>query len=300
MKKILVIVNPEAGRGISREIIADLASDPMLEVRETDTAGEGRRLACEAVQNGFEVVAAAGGDGTVYEVATGLHNAERSATLAVIPLGTGNDLARSLELSDRERALRALTHGRTRKLDLIKVSLDGVDPRIAVNAVIAGAGAKLSQGMDEDVKGTWGPLSYLRQAVEMVGEVEPFHVELTVDGVSIELGALNVVVANGRFAGHGIPIAPAADPFDGRLNVSVVRNAPLHKLSRLAPAFFKQEDPEDDLFLTGTGRTIALEADRPLPFSVDGEAFTARKGHFEVLPGALQILVDSRDPWSYR
>lgn len=295
MQKILVIVNPEAGGGTPREFIADLASDPMLEVRETATPGEGRRLAYEAVQNGFQVVAAAGGDGTVYEVAMGLYNADGSATLAVIPLGTGNDLARSLELNDRERALRALTHGRKRRLDLIDVNLDGVDPRNAVNAVIAGAGAKLSQGMDEDMKESWGPLSYLRQAVEMAGEVEPFHVELCVDGMSIELEALNVVVANGRFAGRGIPIAPAADPFDGRLNVSVVRNAPLHQLARLAPAFFKQEDPEDDLFLTRAGRTITLEADRPLPFSVDGEAFTARKGHFEVLPGALQILVDSQN-----
>lgn len=90
----------------------------------------------------------------------GLYNADGSATLAVIPLGTANDLARSLELNDRERALRALTHGRTRKLDLINVNLDGVDPRNAVNAVITGAGARLSQGMNEDMKGSWGALSY--------------------------------------------------------------------------------------------------------------------------------------------
>lgn len=295
MKKTFVIVNPNAGGGISPEFIADLASDPMLEVRETDTAGEGRSLAREAVENGFEVVVAAGGDGTVHEVVVGLHDADGSATLAVIPLGTGNDLVRSLELNDRERALRALTHGRTRKLDLIKVTLDGGDPRVAVNAVIAGAGAKLSQDMDEDMKGSWGPLSYLRKAVEMAGEVEPFDVEFSVDGTSTKLEVLNVVVANGRFAGHGVPIAPAADPFDGRLNVAVVRNAPLHQLSRLAPAFFKQEDPEDDLFITGAGRIITLETDRPVPFSIDGEAFTARKGHFEVLPGALKILVDSQN-----
>lgn len=298
MKKIFVIVNPNAGGGAdgaSREFTADLASDAKLEVRETDSAGEGRSLACEAVENGFEIVAAAGGDGTIHEVALGIHDADGSATLAVIPLGTGNDLARSLGLNDRERALRALTHGRTRRLDLIQVSLDEGEPRRAVNAVIAGAGAKVSEGMDEEVKGSWGPFSYLRKAVEMVGEVEPFDVALCVDEVSMELEVVNVVVANGRFAGRGVPIAPAADPFDGRLNVAVIRNAPLNELSRLASAFFKQEEPEDDLFHAAAGRIITLETDRPVPFSIDGDSFTARKGHFEVLPGALPILVASQN-----
>lgn len=293
MKKILVIANPCAGGGNSREFIAELVSDPTLEVRETHGPGQGRDLAYEAARNGYEVVAAAGGDGTVHEVALGLYEAGGSTALSVIPLGTGNDLARSVNLNDRERALRAMRNGRTRELDLIRVSLDGTQPRIAVNAVITGVGAKVSQEMDEEIKASWGPLSYLRKAVEMVGELEPFDVKVSVDGLSLELEVLNVVVANGRFAGHGVPIAPEADPFDGRLDLAVVRNAPLHQLSRLAPSFFKQEDPKDDLFLTGGGRTVSLEADRPVPFSIDGEPFTAREGHFEIAAGALRIQVDS-------
>lgn len=294
-KKILVIANPQAGGGNSEDFIAELASDPTLVVRKTEGPGEGRALAYEAALNGFDVVAAAGGDGTIHAVALGLHEAGGSAALAVLPLGTGNDLVRSLNLNDRERALRVMRAGERRPLDLLRVTLDDDEPRMAVNAIVAGMGGRVSEELDEETKASWGPLSYLRKAVEMVADPEPFRAELSVDDVALELEVLNLVVANGRFAGRGIPIAPGADPFDGWLDVAVVRNAPLRELTRLAPSFFKQEDPDDDLFLTDRGRRVTVNADRLVPFSIDGEVFSARRASFEILEGALDVQMATRD-----
>lgn len=289
-EKILVIANPRAGGGRSEDFIAELASDPKLVVRQTERPGEGRALAYDAARNGFAVVVAAGGDGTIHEVALGLYEAGGFSSLAVLPLGTGNDLARSLNLNDPEHALRVMRAGERRPLDLLCVTLDDDEPRMAVNAIIAGIGGRVSEELDEETKASWGPLSYLRKAVEMVADPEPFGVKVSVDGVAAEMEVLNLVVANGRFAGCGIPIAVGADPSDGWLDVAVVRNAPLRELTRMAPSFFRQEDPEDDLFLTGRGRRVTAEADQVVPFSIDGEVFSARRASFEIREGALDVL----------
>jgi diacylglycerol kinase (ATP) len=289
---IVIIANPNAGGGRHLdEVERHVAGDARFTLRATEGPGDARRLAREAAAEGADVVAAAGGDGTIHEVVAGLAEADYAAALGVIPLGTGNDLARSLAIpTDTGPALALLERGRRRTLDLIRMSTDEGE-QLCVNAAAGGFSGQVHDALDPDLKRIWAPLSYLRSAVEVMGDTERWRVRLTVDGREQRLDALNVVVANGRFAGKGIPIAPHADPFDGLLDVAVVGDAPVLRLSRLAPKLLRGEDPGDELFVTARGQQVTLEMDRTMPFSVDGERTECRSAHFTLLPGRLEVVV---------
>lgn len=290
MDRTLVICNPGAGGGNGAECLAErLHERNGIVLQETEGPGDARRIAREAA--GFDRVVAAGGDGTVHEVAAGLLERPTPPVLAIVPLGTGNDLARSLGIpTDQEEALALLDEGKETPLDVVELDIDG-EEALSVNAVVAGAGGQVGELMDEDLKRRWGPLSYLRSAVETLGELVPVEVELEVDGESRTLTVLNVVVANGRFAGHGMPIAPAADPGDGELDVAVILEGPATRLLGLAPALLAGEEPEDELFFSCRGREVRLRAREPIPLSIDGENRSASSAHFRVRPGALRVIV---------
>jgi diacylglycerol kinase (ATP) len=139
-----VIMNPAAGSAASSGPLHDrLAAIPDLTVRQTCAMGQARAVAREAIREGYELVVAAGGDGTVNEVVQGLSADLDRATLGVLPLGTGNDLARSLGMPFNPiEALEILTNNarereRERKIDLIRV--DTVhDPVYCVNIAAGG------------------------------------------------------------------------------------------------------------------------------------------------------------------
>lgn len=297
MHRVVIVANPGAGGGGGLEPLRDLVADwPEAVLHITRGPGDATRLAREAADGGAEVVAAAGGDGTIHEVVAGLVAAERTAALGVIPLGTGNDLARSLGVPPGlDGALAVLRGGHRRSMDLIEVTLDG-ETQICVNAAAGGFSGRLHDALDDDVKRIWGPLSYLRGAVDAMGDTEPWTVELHVDGRENRMEALNVVVANGGFAGGGIPIAPHADPFDGLLDVAVVVAAPVLRLSRMAPKLLRGEDPGDEFYITARGSEVVLDAGRPMPFSVDGERVTGRRARFRLLAGRLEVVAPRAGP----
>lgn len=291
-ERTVVILNPEAGGGAQADELVDHArATEDWALQRTRGPGDATGLARKAAQDGARLVVAAGGDGTIHEVVGGLAEVNDPPPLAIVPLGTGNDLARSLGIPLQPGpAMEVIRRGKRRILDLVRVELDG-QPQLCVNAVTGGFGGAVGDALDADAKGRWGPLSYLRSAVEHSGGLEPYDVRVTVDGRQHRLRALNVVVANGRFAGHGIPIAPHADPFDGWIDVAVVRDAPVLKLSRLLPALLRGEAPDDELFFVERGREVTVESEAPVPYSVDGEHAEARRATFRVQPAALQVLV---------
>jgi diacylglycerol kinase (ATP) len=289
---VVIVANPRAGGGADLSLLRDRIADwPEASLCRTSARGDASALARRAADEGAEIVVAAGGDGTVHEVVAGLLEAERPAALGIIALGTGNDLVRSLEIPpDLDGALAILRRGRRRAMDLIHVEADGTT-QWCVNAAAGGFAGRIHDALDSDLKRVWGPLSYLRSAVEVMGETEPWSVAIAVDGRQDRLEALNVVVANGRYAGRGIPIAPHADPFDGLLDLAVVRSAPVLHLSRLAPKLLRGEDPGDESFVSARGREVSREADRPRPFSVDGERIEIRRARFRLRPAALDVVV---------
>jgi len=302
MNDTLIILNPAAGGSDGADLVRDWGrSRPEVELRTTEGPGDARRWAREAADEGRQRVVAAGGDGTVHEVASGLlDSGEQVPTLALLPLGTGNDLARSLDVPDDvEQALEVLERGRVRAMDVAHVRWDGGPEEegegsgesFLVNALTGGFSGELHDSLDDEVKSAWGPLSYLKTGLEEWGERSTYDITVSVDGESMDHEALNLVVANGAWAGGGMPISPDADPFDGVLNVLVVRDAPGWQLSALAARMLTGDPGDHDALDRRQGRSVRVEAGAAFPVSLDGERITVRSLELELRPGTLPVVV---------
>lgn len=327
MERTCVILNPGSRTGDDREAL-DRALPAGWQVRVTEHPGHARELALEAAADGFATVIAAGGDGTVNEVVNGLAEAALAGRgapcLGVLPLGTGNDLVRLLGLPpELAEAVPALERGACRELDVGEMRAAGGERRFFVNVAAGGFSGEVAVALTPEIKRTWGPLAYLRAATGLLSELDAYRVRVRCDGVdgtdrseTLELDALNVVVANGRFAGGGLPIAPRARPDDGLLDLVVIPEMPLTGLVVLAPVVLAgrhldaravddggepedgdREDGEPARVIFRRCRSVELESDPPMPWNNDGELVGELSPSFHVMPRALRVLVGEHPVW---
>lgn len=320
MRPVLFILNPTSGPADRDPDILPRAREIAdWEVRVTEGAGDAERWAGEAVAEGRTRVVVGGGDGTVHEVVRGLVAAGSESgdgddvappaalpELAILPLGTGNDLARGLGIPlDVEAAwtLAGTPSGtdpdgaRVSRMDVVELTLDDRE-LVAVNAVVVGSGGRLGQILDEEMKARWGPLSYLRSAAEVAFELEPATVELAMDDEAPRtLEILNLVLANGSNAAAGVPIAPGASPLDGDLEVVLVSPAELPRLLALLPALLRGQDPDADVYEHRKAARVRVRSgdggtESPaLPVSIDGESHEARTLEARIRAGALPVVL---------
>lgn len=275
-----------------------VGADPAAVFRSVDDPSRLADLACAAALEGFDVVGAAGGDGTVSGVAAGLRRADTGAALAIIPTGTGNDLARHLGIPlDPALALalarEAVEAGRRRAIDLIRCESPQRpgERLLALNAVVGGLAGRVGDRIEAEQRRRWGRFAYLRAGLSELTRYRPVPVRLHVDGRRFEADVLLVVVAGGRFAGGGIPFVPFADPFDGRLDVVVITRTPAWKIPGTLLRVLRARHVGADNVLALTGRRVDLEAGGDFWMNADGETWVPGCARFEVDPAALHVLL---------
>lgn len=221
--KVRAILNPRAGIAAKRARRAILDGPwPEIDLIETRASGHARELAQEAAGAGCELVLAAGGDGTANEVACGLLGSE--VTLGLLPVGSGNGLARTLRIPLRPAAaMAALAGGVTRRMDV-----GFLDERPFLN--VAGAGLDALIGADFHTHGRDGGrrgiFSYVRLTLKHVLSYQAENWRLEAGPERFEGRALIVAFANGRQYGGGAILAPRARLDDGRLDVIVIEDVP--------------------------------------------------------------------------
>src|SRR6185295_18558390 len=245
--KVWIIVNPNAGGVGEVEALRErLGRFRDAEVRLTSKAGDAKRIARRALASGADLVVAAGGDGTLNEVVNGLAADFARARLGLLPLGTGNDFARSIDVpADVDAALDILAAGRVRTVDVARATF-GRRRQWFINMSAGGFSGAVSEKASE-VKDRWGPLAYLRAAVGALPQLQGHNVRLTLDGGDrLEVEAYNVVVSNGRFVAGGIPVAPQSRLDDGRLDVMIAPSATSPQLALLVPHVHVGEPTESD------------------------------------------------------
>lgn len=291
-----VILNPLAGGGEASRARLRQAVDRLAGARvlETHAIGDARALAARAAEEGFGRMVAAGGDGTLNEVLQGL--APRfPVELGLIPVGTGNDLARTLGIPpDPVEALNVLEAGAVRRLDVGRFTGFEGD-RWFLNVSAGGFSGEVDEHLDPEIKAVWGPLSYVRTAFDALAELEPYHTELTISPGTdreerLELSLVNVVVANGRFVAGGLPVAPEAAPDDGLLDLVAIRAAPVGRLSLLAARMALGQHLEHELVLHRRGPSLTVTCTPAMVFNTDGELAGPGPAHFEVLPRAVRFV----------
>lgn len=299
LQSVVLIANPRAGGG--RGEAAALAAQAALEARgvqprleRTAAPGDAARLAAAAARQGATLVVAVGGDGTLHEALDGLLTdtpAGDRPALGVIPVGGGNDYARTLGVAglDAAAAARALAEGLPRPVDVAR--MDGGDrgTEHVLNNVGLGFAA-LANLTRERARWLGGPLSYLVGGVLAVATFRPDPLVVAVDDVSIEGRFLLGHLALGRFCGAGIDFTPGARHDDGLIDVALVTERTRLRAIAEWPRLTRGAQRDDVAFLRG--RRVRVFGPRGLLLHVDGEVRRVPLGVLElrVLPGAVRVV----------
>ena len=295
--KTCFIINPQAGNAREAEALQDLLDEHDILYVETTEEGDARRLAKEALDGDVKVVVAVGGDGTVNEVVNGVmaHDGER--IMGIIPMGTGNDLARTLWLpTDPFDALRAIQQRDLIELDVIEVETAG-HYRFAANAVSGGFSGQVNEAMDDEMKEAWGPLAYLRGTATAVADLQAYQTRIVCDGEALEpLEVYNVIVANGRTIGGGKRIAPVAEVSDGWLDLVVTQTADALGIADMSARLLAGTLLEHPAVIHRRVKHVEITASPAMGFNVDGEMDTAEKVTCTIHPAALRMIVGPEYP----
>jgi diacylglycerol kinase (ATP) len=288
-----VLLNPSAGSVGSFDSIAVTIRDQLPDARivSGSAAGDLTQLTRQALCDGATTIIAAGGDGTLNEVLNGMGPDFSRARLGLLPLGTGNDFARTVGVApDLHEALLTIRNGRTRAIDVVRVQ--NVTTRFMVNVSAGGFSAQVNEKMTDELKDTWGPLCYARSFVEALGELHDYQTEITLDdGEQLQIAAYNVVVANARYVAKGVPIAPEAEIDDGLADLVVLPVASIPALASLAPATLLGRHLEGDTILFRRAKRITISSEPQMRFNTDGELIGPGPVTYEVLPRVLQFIV---------
>jgi diacylglycerol kinase (ATP) len=288
-----VICNPASGGGCDPAAVRGALGDLDIEWIDTRGAGDAREAAREW---GDGLLIVVGGDGTVNEAVNGLGKAgfPGDVTLAVLPMGTGNDLAATLAIPGNiEEAESVIRENRVRVLDVAKVRSEGVGERFFINVATGGFGAETSSLADEQLKGRWGKLAYFRASLEKARDFDVRDVRVILDGVEHTIRAVNVAVGNCRYAGGGWLAAPRANPEDGMLDLVVIEQVGLKELLALAPAALAKSDylGTEGVFSARAKKIRTETQPGGLVFTADGEVIGDEPVDFEVIPHALKVVV---------
>jgi diacylglycerol kinase (ATP) len=289
-----VICNPISGGGTyDPDEIRDELDGMELDWIETEGPGD----AVEAAQDWREgLLIVAGGDGTINDAVNGLGRAgfPEDVTLGILPAGTGNDLAATLEIPvDADLAEGVIRQNRVRTLDVARVRSTGIGERFFINVATGGLGAEISDANEGELKERWGKLSYLRASLEVAKDFDVRELTLYLDGEKREVRAVNVVVGNCRYAGGGWLAAPKANPEDGLLDVVIIETLGLADVLQLAPQSLARSDYLDkEGVFSARAKEIRVETQPPgLEFTADGEVIGDEPAEFSVIPQALKVIV---------
>ena len=271
-----VIFNPAARGEKARRFRRQLdAIGAQCALKATTAPGIARRLAMEAVTDGFELIVAAGGDGTVNEVLNGLGDAPEGfarARLGVLPLGTVNVFARELKIPLRvERAWEVLQNGRETKIDLPRVefSADGVlQKRYFCQLAGAGLDARAIELVDWRHKKQVGKLAYVIAGLKALCEKKP---QITVRTNGQKISGELILIGNGKFYGGSFAILPLADLRDGRLDICVLPRVNWTALLRSAPGLLLRGKLPASVAQHLSAKTFELTSETAAAFELDGE-----------------------------
>jgi len=294
--RIRFLVNPAAGAGRALRSVdrwKAAAAFVFAPIEFSQGADDLTARARRAVEEGVERIIAVGGDGTFHHVIRGLAGSE--CELALLPMGTGNDLA-AVAGAPRHwrRALQVAIQAHARPFDLGEVTTS-LGRRLPFGVYCGG-------GLDSEVSAwarerrgrrTGGRFVYLLGALAVLRTFRPPCLTVEHDGGRFDAPGMLAVAANGCRFGGGMKVAPDADPRDGRLDLVLVRAMPLWRLLPLLARVYSGRHIGHPAVEVVRTRRVRLASDRPLPLALDGEdggELGPRGVEISIRPGALRLV----------
>lgn len=283
MTVFIVLNGKSAGDEDLRDAVSALRHEGQdIQVRVTWERGDAARIIKEALSARAETIIAAGGDGTINEVATALAaiDSEQRPPLGIIPLGTANDFATSAGIpSDRKKALLLAISGRSQPIDLVVVN----QKACFINMATGGFGTRITTETPEKLKAALGGISYFIHGLLRLDTLKADRCEIAGEDFHWSGDALVIGIGNGRQAGGGQKLCPEATINDGLLDLRVFTGEAL--FSALVSAIAQQDDNENVIACRSTW--FEVRAEHKMTFNLDGEPLTGKTFRLEVQPGAI-------------
>lgn len=308
----LVICNPKSAGGSTKDSWAGIASDlrahfGAFNVAFTKAAGDGTTLAKRACESGRTFIIACGGDGTINEVANGILQSGVDVELGVMPSGTGGDFRRTLDMPQSPReAARALKDGNTKLIDVGRVAFQSLDDETISRYFLNVASFGLAASIIERVKSTkaldWLPLggvrgraSFALSTLQEVVGVDYKTVKVKIDdGDEKLLNTINFCVANARYFGGGMKIAPDAKINDGLLDIINIGDIRTAKIILNAYTLYAGTHLDLKEVKSALAKRVEISPaakNVEIHLETDGELPGKLPAIFEVVPGALRVRI---------
>ena len=284
-RRALLIVNDHSRSGRERgdEAEAALAGVGFAVTRGRTGSREDVSHRIRGMRDAVDLVVVGGGDGTINAAAPGI--LETGLPLGILPLGTANDLARTLGLPpDLDDAVAVIAAGHLRRIDLGEVN-----GHPYFNVASLGFGVDLTHALTSDAKRRWGPLGYAVAGLRVLRRLRPFHVEIEIAGRRHRSRTVHLAVGNGRHYGGGMTVSHDAEIDDGRLDVYSLEVGSVWKLLLLLPALRSGRTQDWTEIRSLVGAEIRVTARRRRSVNADGEIVTRTPAIFRVLHSAVSV-----------
>jgi diacylglycerol kinase (ATP) len=291
MKKARIIYNPTSGKEAFKRQLPEVLEKLEKAGYETSchaTTGEGdaTRAAEIAIERKYDVVIAAGGDGTIYEVVNGLAGHEFRPKLGIIPVGTTNDFARALRISTKSvlDAADIIAGGLT-----IPIDIGQMNDRYFINIAGGGRLTELTYDVPSKLKTVLGQLAYYMKGIEMLPSLKATPMRIEYDGKLFEGDAMLFLVANTNSVGGFERLAPDASLNDGMFSLIILKKINLADFVRVVTMAIRGEHINDPSVIYSKANRIKVSSPEKLLLNLDGEfgglapaEFVNLYRHFEV------------------
>lgn len=292
MRRARLIYNPTSGREEVRKRLAEIL-EAMEEMGYESSAfatkgtGDAVREARRACQDGYDLIVASGGDGTLNEVVTGMADELRRPRLGILPMGTTNDFARAMGIPrDLKKALVVLKEEHSKWIDIGKMN-----EKYFINIAGGGSLTELTYQVPSKMKTLMGPMAYYLKGMEKLANIKSFELEMDIDGKTKREKVVMFLVTNTNSVGGFEKLSPDSDSSDGLFDVFILKEVKLAKYTQLLQKILIGSHMKDAKIIHFKTDSLTVRTKVPLPLNLDGEYGGVTPAHFEMLPRHIEFIV---------
>ncbi|MGE7114449.1 diacylglycerol kinase [Lysinibacillus sp. NPDC047702] len=297
MKRARIIYNPTSGREVFKKHLPEVLEK--LEVAGYETSchattceGDATIAAKNAVERGFDIIIAVGGDGTLNEVVSGVSSFEKRPKVGLIPMGTTNDFARAVHIPRNiEDAVDIIIKGDTLPVDVGLLNGE----RYFINISAGGRITELTYEVPSKMKTMLGQLAYYLKAVEMIPSIKASHMRIEYDGEVFDGDAMMFLCGLTNSVGGFEKLAPDASINDGYFTLLVLKKVSLPEFIQLAAMALRGEHLNDDRVIYKKASVVKVTTEDEIHLNLDGEYGGDAPATFENLKRHIEIFVPLAD-----
>ncbi|MGG4490900.1 diacylglycerol kinase [Metabacillus idriensis] len=293
MKRARIIYNPTSGREAFKKQLPEVLQKFEIAGYETSChattcEGDAIQAARDAGERGFDLVIAAGGDGTVNEVVNGLADLEERPQLGVIPVGTTNDFARAIGIPRDNilTAVESILAGEARAIDIGRVN-----GHYFVNIAGGGRLTELTYEVPSKLKTVLGQLAYYLKGIEMLPSIRPAEVEIEYDGKLFKGEIMLFLVSLTNSVGGFEKLAPDSKLNDGMFDLLILKKANLADFIRVASLALRGEHISDSNIIYTTANRVKVTSAQKMQLNLDGEYGGDLPGEFVNMYRHIDVLM---------